>query len=89
MRVLMVFFVLMVTLACDKEKCYNCTQNIRVYTNKFKKGYPKEFKTKIISCSDNNPPIIDNDEPIVINDTIGDTIFTYWKDTECVKKSLF
>jgi hypothetical protein len=88
MRVLVVFFILMVTLGCDKEKCYTCTQNIRIHCNKFKKGYPKDFKTKIVSCSE-NPPIIDKDVPLIINDTIGDTIFTYWKDTECIKQTLF
>jgi len=88
MRVLVVFFILLLNIACRKDKCYDCTQKIRVSCNKIVNGYPREYKTKIVSCGDNYP-VIDNPEPLIFNDTIGDTVYTYWKDTDCVKKGLF
>lgn len=88
MRVFVVFLILWISLACSKEECYNCTQHIRIYSNKIIKGYPKEYKTKIVSCGDNTN-VIDNPQPIIINDTVGDTIYTYWKDTDCEKRGLF
>ena len=80
-----VFFILWIIIACDKQDCYNCTQHIKIYTNRIVKGYPKNYKVKFISCGE-NIDIIDNITPIMINDTVGDTIFTYWKDTECSQK---
>ena len=88
MRVLLVFFILCTLIACRKDKCYDCTQRIRISCNKINEGYPKEYKTKLVSCGD-NIDIVDNPEPIVFNDTVGDTIYTYWKDTDCVKQNLF
>lgn len=88
MRVLMVFFCFLIIFSCKKEKCYDCTQRIKIHCNKIKNGYPREYKTKIVSCGD-NINVVDNPQPIIINDTIGDTIFTYWKDTDCVKQGLF
>jgi hypothetical protein len=87
MRVLMVLFVLWVCIACKKEKCYDCYQKIEITTNKDIPGYPLKSKTKIVSCGGN--PIIDNPSPIIITDTIGDTIWTYWKDTDCFEQKLF
>ncbi len=84
MRVLMVFLFLSIIFSCQKEDCYKCTQTIRIYCNKYKDGYPKNYKTKFFSCGDNIDNI-DNVTPIVETDTINDTIFTYWKDTECLK----
>ena len=84
MRVLMVFFIFLVVTSCTKDDCYRCTQHIRIYTNKIKVGYPKSYKTKFFSCGE-NVESIDNPFPIVYNDTIGDTIYTYWKDTDCTK----
>ena len=80
-----VFFIIWLCLACDKQDCYDCTQKIQIYTNRIVKGYPKNYKTKFISCGD-NIDIVDNAQPIVVNDTVGDTIFTYWKDTDCVQR---
>ena len=85
MKVIMVFFIIWLCLACDKQDCYDCTQKIQIYTNRIVKGYPKNYKTKFISCGD-HIDIIDNAQPIVVNDTVGDTIFTYWKDTDCVQR---
>ncbi len=80
-----VFFVLLLCFACNKDYCYDCTQNIKIYTNKIVKGYPKSYKTKFISCGE-NIDLIDTELPYVENDTIGDTIFTFWRDTECIVK---
>jgi len=33
--------------------------------------------------------LVDNPEPITYSDTLGDTIYTYWRDTDCVRQSLF
>ena len=87
MRVLVVFFILFL-LSCKKDKCYDCTQNIRISCNKIVNGYPKENKYKFVSCGD-HIDVVDNPEPIIQTDTIGDTIYTFWKDTDCVKKGLF
>ena len=89
MRVLMVLFLLLgFTLACKKDKCYDCTQKIRIFTNKYVEGFPKEYKTKLVSCGD-HINVVDNPEPIIQTDTVGDTIYTFWKDTDCVKQGLF
>ena len=85
MRVLMVFFILLICYACRKEKCYDCTQVIRHTCNKRVKGYPQEYKTKLVSCGD-HIEIVDNPQPIIYNDTVGDTIYTYWKDTDCKRQ---
>jgi len=82
MRVLMVFFILLTIFSCKKEKCYNCTQRIRYTCNKDIVGYPKEFSSKLVSCGD-NIELVDNPQPIIFSDTIGDTIYTYWRDTDC------
>ena len=88
MRVLVVFFCLLLIFGCSKDKCYDCTQNIKIYTNKMVEGYPKVYKSKFVSCGENTD-IVDNPEPLIFNDTVGDTIYTYWKDTDCTKKKLF
>ena len=80
-----VFFVLLVCLGCKKDGCYDCTQNIKIYTNRIVKGYPKSYKTKFIAYSE-NIEMIDTELPYMESDTIGDTIFTFWRDTECVVK---
>jgi hypothetical protein len=82
MRIIIVFFIL-IFMSCHKDECYNCTQTIKIYSNKIIKGYPKNYKTKFISCGE-NIDLIDTDLPVMVEDTIGDTIFTYWKDTECL-----
>lgn len=81
----MVFIILLVFFACSKEKCFDCTQKIKLTSNKPIKGYPAEYNVKFVSCGDNTN-IVDNPTPIIFNDTIGDTVYTYWKDTDCVKK---
>ena len=80
-----VFLFLWILLACDKQDCYRCRQSIKVYTNRIVKGYPKNYEVKFNSCGE-NIEVIDNDFPIVYSDTIGDTIFTFWKNTECSQK---
>ena len=89
MRVFMVFFILWVAIACKKEKCYDCIQKIKITCNKNVKGYPKNTETPFVSCGD-HIDIIDNPKPITQIDTVGDTIWTYWKDTDCkMKNNLF
>lgn len=85
MRVLMVFFILLSIFSCKKEKCYDCTQRIKYTCNKDVKGYPKEFSSKLVACGD-NIELVDNPQPITFSDTIGDTIYTYWRDTDCKRK---
>ena len=85
MKVIMVFFVLLICLGCGKDDCYDCTQNVKIYTNKIIKGYPKNYKSKFVSCGE-NIYLVDNPEPITYSDTLGDTIYTYWRDTECLVK---
>jgi len=80
-----VFFIIWVCFACQKQDCYDCTQRIKIYSNRMVKGYPQNSKVKFISCGE-HIDIVDNVKPIVINDTVGDTIFTYWKDTDCVQR---
>ena len=87
MRVLVVFFILGLLIACKKEKCYDCYQKIEITSNKNIPGYPMKTKSKIVSCG--GDPIIDNPTPIIIQDTIGDTIYRYWKDTDCYEQTLF
>ncbi len=80
-----VLFFLCIFFACEKQDCYECDQRIKVYANRIVKGYPKNYKTKFVSCGE-NINIVDNIQAIIENDTIGDTIFIYWKDTDCVQK---
>jgi hypothetical protein len=84
----MVLFFLFILCACKKEKCYDCVQKIKWTCNKNVSGYPKESKIKLVSCGD-NIHLIDNPEPIIYRDTVGDTIYTYWKDTDCKPQRLF
>jgi hypothetical protein len=83
MKRFIVFFVLLICLGCRKDDCYDCTQSVKIYTNKIIKDYPKNYKSKFVSCGE-NIYLVDKELPIVENDTIGDTIFTYWRDTECI-----
>ena len=85
MKVIMVFFILMTFISCKKEKCYDCTQRIRYSCNKDINGYPKEITSKLVSCGE-NIYLVDNPEPITYSDTLGDTIYTYWRDTDCVRR---
>ena len=82
MKVLMVFFILIGLFSCKKEKCYECTQRVRESYNKDIEGYPKEITSKFVSFGD-NIYLVDLPEPITFSDTIGDTIYTYWRDTDC------
>jgi len=84
-RFIVFFFILTLCFGCSKDDCYECTLSIKIYTNKIIKGYPKNYKSKFISCGE-NIDIVDKEIPYVKNDTIGDTIFTYWRDTECLVK---
>ena len=79
------FFILNFCFACRKDDCYECTLNIKIYTNTLVKGYPKNYSSKFISCGE-NIYLVDKEIPYVENDTIGDTIFTYYRDTECILK---
>jgi hypothetical protein len=88
MRVLVVFFILWISIACKKEKCYDCIQKIEKTCNKKVIGYPYKTKIPFKSCGD-NIDIIDNPIPITFSDTVGDTIYTYWKDTDCKREGLF
>jgi len=83
-----VFFILLVIIACTKDKCYDCVQVIKITCNKNVEGYPINSKIPLVSCGE-NIEIIDNTEPIIFSDTVGDTIYTYWKDTDCKKQRLF
>jgi hypothetical protein len=85
MRVLVVFFILILLLSCKKEKCYDCTQRIKYTCNKNIEGYPKEFTSRLVSCGD-NIYLVDIPEPIIHNDTVGDTVYTYWRDTDCERR---
>jgi hypothetical protein len=85
MRVLVVFFISILLLSCKKEKCYDCTQRIKYTCNKDIEGYPKEFTSRLVSCGD-NIHLVDLKEPIIINDTVGDTVYTYWRDTDCERR---
>lgn len=87
MRFLMVFFILLTFISCKKDKCYDCYQNIEITVNKEVPGYPLKSKIKIVACGSTN--IIDNPSPIVFKDTVGDTIWSYWKDTDCFEQELF
>jgi|LakMenEpi03Aug12_release.lakeMendotaPanAssembly.Ray.scaffolds.fasta_scaffold115894_5 hypothetical protein len=88
MRVLVVFFISIVLLSCKKEDCYDCTQKIKYTCNKNIEGYPKEFTSKLVACGD-NIELVDIPQPIILSDTIGDTIYTYWRDTDCTKRKSF
>jgi len=86
MKVIMVFFILIGLFSCKKEKCYECTQRVKHSYNKDIEGYPKEFTSKFVSCGD-NIYLVDKPEPIIINDTLGgDTVYTYWRDTDCKRR---
>ena len=87
MRILVVFFIL-IFFSCRKEKCYDCVQKIRITCNKNVEGYPMNTDIPLVSCGD-NIHIIDNPQPLIFSDTVGDTIYTYWKDTDCKKQKLF
>ena len=88
MRVLVVLLIFVALYACKKEKCYDCVQVIKITCNKKVNGYPFQSEIPLKSCGD-NIEIIDNPSPIIFSDTIGDTIYTYWKDTDCKRQGLF
>lgn len=56
--------------------------------NKKINGFPSESKTPFKSCGV-HIDVVDNPEPIIYNWTKGDTIYTYWKDTDCRRQNLF
>lgn len=88
MRILVVFLIFLTIFSCKKEKCYDCVQVIKITCNKDIKGYPVNTKTPLVSCGD-NIDIVDDPKPIIFIDTLGDTIYTYWKDTDCKEQGLF
>jgi len=82
-----VFFIIVGFISCKKEKCYDCYQKIEITVNKQVPGYPLKSKIKIISCG--STKVLDNPAPLIFKDTVGDTIWTYWKDTDCFEQQLF
>jgi len=83
-----VFLISLTIFSCKKEKCYNCVQVVKITCNKDITGYPVNSEIPLVSCGD-NIDIVDNPEPIIFSDTLGDTIYTYWKDTDCKERRLF
>ena len=81
--IFLIFFLLFMVLSCDKEPCYRCTQEITKYSNRLIKGYPKKTTTKFFSCGD-NIDIVETSRLEI--DTVNDTIFSLYINTDCVKK---